>query len=44
MANLTYQLYYSCGFSSIVYLTQTLQHDAVSFLTYGLMIAGVDPI
>ena len=31
------------GSSSMVYLAQPLPHDAVSFLTYGLMIAGVSP-
>jgi len=44
LVNLTYHLYYSCGSCSMVNLTKTMQHNAVSFLTYGLMIAGMDPI
>jgi len=46
LMNLTYWLCYPCGFSSMAYkyLTQTLPLDAVSFLTYGLMIADVGPI
>ena len=43
--NLTYYwLCYPRGPSSMAYLTQTLLHDALSFSTYGLMIADVGPI
>ena len=38
---LLYCLYDS---SSMIYLVQTLQHGAVSFLAYGWMFAGMGPI
>ena len=44
LMNLTYSVCYPCDSFSLVYLKQTLPHNAVSFLTYGLMIASVDPI
>ena len=47
MANLmivAHQLYYLCGSSSMVCLIQTLQHDAVTFLVYRWMFAGMDPM
>ena len=47
MANLMIvacQLYYLCGSYSTVCLMQTLQHDAVTFLVYEWMFAGLDPM
>ena len=38
------QLYCLYGSSSKVYLIQTVQHDVVSFLACGLMLAGKGPI
>ena len=36
-------LYYSCGYSSMVYLKQNAQHNAVLSPTCGWMIFDVDP-
>ena len=45
MASLMFEaflLYYPYGYTSMVYLKQNVQHDAVSSPTYGWMISDVD--
>ena len=36
-------LYYPCGYTSMVYLKQNVQHDVVSSPTCGWMISDVHP-